>query len=1075
MSHDKQPPEDSSTPDEIDDGLAFAYGQDSQQRPESDPTPSVIARIGEITGSKPKVLLRDDRAGDTPMLQPLGPDDTQQAGKYVVQGELGRGGVGTVHRGHDQDLGRDVAMKFLHEKYKDEPTILQRFVEEAQIGGQLQHPGIVPVYDLGMVDGKPFFAMKLVKGQTLAKKLAERESPADERRTFLAIFEDVCQTLAYAHVRGVVHRDLKPANIMIGSFGEVQVVDWGMGKVLATGGVADEKLAAERQAEVSVIETVRSDGHGTQSVMGSVMGTPAYMPPEQARGDVERMDERSDVFALGAILCEILTGQPPYVGESDELIAMAAMAKLDDAHARLGACGGEPEMVELATRCLMPAPAARPKSAEVVAKAVHDHLAAVESRVHEARVEAAEAKVRAAALKRTQALGIGLTAVIAAGLIASLWFWRAADTAAENEKVARFAAVASAKQARDNAQRAVEQTDAANRELARALEIKGLITGMLKSVTPSQAKGADIKLLKAILDTASKRLAEGAIVDEQVAAELRSLTGSVYLTIGLLPQAELHLPIALEQRQRVLGKEHPDTLFTMNNLASLRYDQGHYQEAETLSLQTLEVGKRVLGAEHPETLVSTNNLANIYLRQGRYQEAETLRLEQLAIDQRVRGDEHPSTLASMTNLAILYYSLGRYDESEALHRGTLAIERRTQGDEHPSTLSSMTNLGFLLYAQGRYQEAETLYLKTLASKKRVLGEEHPDTVIVMGALALLYKNQNRHQDAETLYLKTQEIQTRVLGEEHQDTLQLVSELAQFYAGRGRYQDAEALYIQTVASQKRVLGDEHPHTLASMGGLANLYRDQSRDQEAESLYLETLAIQKRVLSDEHPNTIATMHNLATLYEYEGRYQEAEKLSLQTLALRKRVLGDEHPNTLGLITNLGNLYLSMKRFEDAAARFEVSLPIKRRVLGLDHPWTSYAMEGLITAYLELGRTEAALPLQRDLLGLQVARGDAVDATDSVLNGTAWTLLTIENENLRDPARALGFAKRACALAEESGSPQLWAYLDTLALAQHQTGDSQAAIANQKRAIALMPAGVDPEMATRLAGYEAAVKDK
>ena len=406
-------PLDGSALDRALDG-GFSAARESEP---AEPGDSVLDHVRKVTGSTPRVSLREvDEAGHTPILKPLGPDDERIAGKYSVQGELGRGGVGAVHKGHDQDLGRDVAMKFLHKKYKDEPAILQRFVEEAQIGGQLQHPGIVPVYDLGMVDGKPFFSMKLVKGQTLAKKLAERESTASEQRALFAIFEDVCQTLAYAHARGVVHRDLKPANIMIGSFGEVQVVDWGMGKVLKSGGVADEQLASERQSEMSVIETLRSRGHGTRSIVGSVMGTPAYMPPEQARGDVDAMDERSDVFALGAILCEILTGKPPYIGTVEEQIGMASMAKLDDAHARLESSGGEPAMVELATRCLMPAPAARPKSAEVVAQAVHDHLAAVESRVHEARVEAAEAKVRAAALKRTQKLGIGLTAVIAVGL-----------------------------------------------------------------------------------------------------------------------------------------------------------------------------------------------------------------------------------------------------------------------------------------------------------------------------------------------------------------------------------------------------------------------------------------------------------------------------------------------------------------------------------------------------------------------------------------------------------------------------------------------------------------------------------
>jgi eukaryotic-like serine/threonine-protein kinase len=945
MSNETNPDDTSAVSDEVDPGLACAHGEDSVESA----TPSVIGRIGEITGSASMVLLRDDQAGDTPMLKPLGPDGTREAGKYVVHGELGRGGVGTVHRGHDQDLGRDVAMKFLHDKFKDEPSILHRFVEEAQIGGQLQHPGIVPVYDLGMVDGKPFFSMKLVKGQTLAKKLAERGSPSDDRREFLSIFEDVCQTLAYAHARGVVHRDLKPANIMIGSFGEVQVVDWGMGKVLASGGVADEKLAAERQAEFSVIQTVRSDGHGSQSVVGSIMGTLAYMPPEQARGDVEAMDERSDVFALGAILCEILAGKPPYVGEPAEMIGMAAMASLDDAYARLEATGSEPEMVELATRCLMPAPAARPKSAEVVAKAVHDHLAAVESRVHEARVEAAEAKVRAASLKRMQKLGISLTVVIAAGLLVSLWFWRAADTAATNEGVARAEAVASAGEAQENEQLAVEQTEVAERELARAVEIKTLIFEMLQSVNPEQAKGADITLLKGILDTASKRLAEGAIEDELVAAELHALIGNVYCSIGLYPEAELHLPVALEFRKRLLGDEHGGTLTVINDLAVLYHRQGRYSEAESLYLQTLEIRKRVLDEEHPATLRSMANLASLYDLQGRYAEAEPLYLRALEIMKRVLGEEHASTLGNMNNLAGLYEG------------------------------------------QGRYAEAEPLYLQALEIKKRVLGEEHPSTLSSMNGLASLYGNQ------------------------------------------GRYAGAEPLYLQTLEIQKRVLGEEHPDTLRTMNNLAGNYMYQDRHAEAEPLRLQTLKIQKRVLGEEHPSTLGTMADLATNYSGQGRYAEAETLYLQTLEIMKRVLG------------------------------------------LQHPWTGYAMRGLVTAYLGMGRSEDALPLRRELLGLKVAPAEAVDANATVLNGAAWTLLTVEDESLRDPERALGFAERACALAKESDSARLWTYLDTLALAQHDTGDTDVAIETQKRAIALMPEGADPSLAERLAEYEAAVKDR
>ncbi|MEZ6008160.1 MAG: serine/threonine-protein kinase [Planctomycetota bacterium] len=158
-----------------------------------------------------------------------------RTGRYVLRGELGRGGVGVVLQGSDADLGREVAIKVLREEFENQPDVVKRFVEEAQIGGQLQHPGVVPVYDLGLSDGRPFFAMRLIRGKALDVLLAQREQPSAERRRFLDIFEKVCQTVAYAHARGVIHRDIKPSNVMVGAFGEVQVVDWGMGKVLGTG------------------------------------------------------------------------------------------------------------------------------------------------------------------------------------------------------------------------------------------------------------------------------------------------------------------------------------------------------------------------------------------------------------------------------------------------------------------------------------------------------------------------------------------------------------------------------------------------------------------------------------------------------------------------------------------------------------------------------------------------------------------------------------------------------------------------------------------------------------------------
>ncbi len=289
--------------------------------------------------------------------------------RYRLDGEIARGGMGAVLRGRDVDLGRDLAVKVLLEKYANRPDVARRFIEEAQIGGQLQHPGVVPIYDIGRFGDRPFFTMKLVKGQTLAAILRERADASADRPRLLNIALQVAQAMAYAHAKGVIHRDLKPANIMVGAFGEVQVMDWGLAKVLAEGGIVDEEKASRAHNEqdaASLIRTGRSTGSagsfGTDTEAGSLLGTPAYMPPEQANGDIARLDRRADVFGLGAILCEILTGKPPYLGRSSEEVRRkAANGDLADATARLDACGADAELIHLTKLCLAPELIDRPK------------------------------------------------------------------------------------------------------------------------------------------------------------------------------------------------------------------------------------------------------------------------------------------------------------------------------------------------------------------------------------------------------------------------------------------------------------------------------------------------------------------------------------------------------------------------------------------------------------------------------------------------------------------------------------------------------------------------------------------
>lgn len=502
----------------------------------------------------PRVSLREEDGVD-PILR-TGSKETRSSpvdSRYQLIGEIARGGMGAILKGRDNDLGRDLAIKVLLDSHRDKPEVIQRFIEEAQIGGQLQHPGIAPIYDLGrFADNRPFFAMKLVKGQTLSKLLSDRHATSDERSRFLGIFENVCQTVGYAHSRGVIHRDLKPANIMVGAFGEVQVMDWGLAKVLADGGVNDERRAHSKHNGHSVIETIRT-GAGSDSLesvgtagshtqVGSVMGTPAYMPPEQALGEVHSMDERADVFALGAILCEILTGKPPYVADDGtRLFRMAMRGKLDDCFARLASCDADEELIALTKDCLELDPIDRPRDAGVLANRVRGYLESVEARLREAETERAAQTARAEAealrlaqqqqaTRKLQRMLAGLAAVallaLGASVVAGL-FWQRAT-------VARNQAQANETLARNNAERADKNAQEAEQQAALAMEQRQLAEQNLIKTRNAERETAiardtadqKAELASRNLYFAQMRLAQKSFYDYRSVQRMRDLLGN---------------------------------------------------------------------------------------------------------------------------------------------------------------------------------------------------------------------------------------------------------------------------------------------------------------------------------------------------------------------------------------------------------------------------------------------------------------------------------------------------------------------------------------------------------------------
>jgi tRNA A-37 threonylcarbamoyl transferase component Bud32 len=304
---------------------------------------------------------------------PNPPPDTP---RYHFEEFLAQGGMGEVWRAHDKVLQRDVALKVLRQRILGGSEARARFEEEARLVGQLEHPSIVPIRDLGeLPDGRPFFAMKLIQGKTLAELLEGRAATTEDLQHWMEVFEQICQAVAFAHARGLLHRDLKPSNIMLGEFGEVQVMDWGIAKALTT---QPPLATAPLMQPPTSLRFETSDSQAAWTQTGQAKGTPAFMAPEQAGGEVDRIGKATDVFGLGGILCVILTGRPPVAN------SIQSAGNLAEAFARLDCCGADAELIDLAKACLELEPESRPADAAEVARRVKCYREQVAARQAEA-------------------------------------------------------------------------------------------------------------------------------------------------------------------------------------------------------------------------------------------------------------------------------------------------------------------------------------------------------------------------------------------------------------------------------------------------------------------------------------------------------------------------------------------------------------------------------------------------------------------------------------------------------------------------------------------------------------------
>jgi tetratricopeptide (TPR) repeat protein len=422
------------------------------------------------------------------------------AAGHAMFERLGVGGMGEVYRCGDDALHRDLAIKILKAELYGNADAEQRFLREARLTGSLQHPGVVPVHHLGrLADGRPCYTMKLVRGRTLADLLRDEPHGPERLPRLLAIVEKACQAVACAHSKGVIHRDLKPGNVMAGEFGEVQVMDWGLAKELAR----VEPTVSPGEATEDVETVGRSEEAAGLSRAGVALGTPSYMPPEQAAGDWDIVDERADVFALGAVLCQVLTGRPPYRGaDRDDLLRRARRGDLAEALGRLEKCGADAALVNLCRDCLTAEREGRPRHAGVVAERLASYQAEVRERLRRAELERARAEVQATEQRKRRRLqaALALAALLLLSGGAAVW-WKEHRRQVEAE------------------QRATVRQAEADRAAAQVMgEAQSL--GELARADPLNAAGYDKVLLAAVK---AGELARAGALSEVVQRQVETL------------------------------------------------------------------------------------------------------------------------------------------------------------------------------------------------------------------------------------------------------------------------------------------------------------------------------------------------------------------------------------------------------------------------------------------------------------------------------------------------------------------------------------------------------------------------